>query len=49
MRVETGGDVAGFEGGFSPSLEVSTMPGGVQKTCRFGILGHGLAGMVVVG
>ena len=25
------------------------IPGGVQKTCRCGILGHGLAGMVVLG
>jgi len=23
-----------------------TIPGGVQKTCRHGTLGHGLAGMV---
>ena len=26
-----------------------TIPGGVQKTCRCGILGHGLVGMVVLG
>jgi len=26
-----------------------TIPGGVQKTCRYGISGHGLAGMVVMG
>jgi len=26
-----------------------TNPGGVQKTCRYGISGYGLAGMVVLG
>jgi len=26
-----------------------TIPGGVQKTCRRGTPGHGLAGMVVMG
>ena len=26
-----------------------TIPGGVQKTCRCGTSGHGLAGMVVLG
>jgi len=26
-----------------------TIPGGVQKPCRCGTLGHGLAGMVVMG
>jgi len=26
-----------------------TIPGGVQKTCRYGTSGHGLAGMVVMG
>jgi len=26
-----------------------TIPGGVQKTCRYGTSGHGLAGMVVLG
>jgi len=26
-----------------------TVPGGVQKTCRYGTSGHGLAGMVVLG
>jgi len=26
-----------------------TIPGGVQKTCRCGTLGHGLAGIVVMG
>jgi len=26
-----------------------TIPGGVQKTCRCGTWGHGLAGMVVLG
>jgi len=26
-----------------------TIPGGVQKPCRCGVLGHGLAGMVVLG
>ena len=25
------------------------MPGGAQKTCRYGTSGHGLAGMVVLG
>jgi len=25
------------------------IPGGVQKTCRCGTAGHGLAGMVVLG
>jgi len=26
-----------------------TIPGGVQKMCRYGTSGHGLAGMVVLG
>jgi len=26
-----------------------TIPGGVRKPCRCGILGHGLVGMVVLG
>ena len=26
-----------------------TIPGGVQKTCRCGTSGHGLAGVVVIG
>jgi len=26
-----------------------TIPGGIQKTCRCGTSGHGLAGMVVLG
>jgi len=26
-----------------------TIPGGVQKVCRCGTLGHGLVGMVVLG
>jgi len=26
-----------------------SIPGGVEKTCRCGTLGHGLAGMVVLG
>jgi len=26
-----------------------TIPGGVQKTCRYDTSGHGLAGMVVLG
>jgi len=26
-----------------------TIPGGVQKTCECGTLGHGLVGMVVLG
>ena len=26
-----------------------TIPGGVQKTCKYGTSGHGLAGMVVLG
>ena len=26
-----------------------TIPGGVQKTCRYGTSGHGLVGMVVLG
>jgi len=26
-----------------------TIPGGVQKTCGWGTLGHGLGGMVVLG
>jgi len=26
-----------------------TIPGGVQKTCRYVTSGHGLAGMVVLG
>jgi len=26
-----------------------TIPGGVQKTCRYGISGHGLAGIKVLG
>jgi len=26
-----------------------TIPGGVQKMCRYGTLGHGLAGMVELG
>jgi len=25
------------------------IPGGVQKTCGYGTLGHGLAGVVVLG
>jgi len=27
----------------------ATIPGGVQKTCRYGASGYGLAGMVVLG
>jgi len=34
---------AAQEGGWVP------IPGGVPKTCRCGTLGHGLAGMVVMG
>jgi len=26
-----------------------TIPGGVQKMCRYGTSGHGLAGMVLLG
>jgi len=26
-----------------------TIPGGVQKLCRYGTSGHGFAGMVVMG
>jgi len=27
----------------------ATIPGGAQKTCRYGTSGHGLIGMVVLG
>jgi len=32
-----------------PREMVITIPGGVQKMCRYGSSGHGLAGMVLMG